>query len=55
MFIDSYEALTPIRTEMIEPLKAALTNSTNTIGELSLSESDRELIALDNMSLQYIG
>jgi hypothetical protein len=54
-FIDSYEALTPIRTVMIEPLKEALTNSTNTIGELSLSESDRELIALDNMSLQYIG
>ena len=52
MFIDSYESLKPIRTELIEPLKASLTNTT--YAEL-LSESDKELIALDDMSLQYIG
>jgi hypothetical protein len=52
MFIDSYESLTPIRMELIEPLKASLTNTT--YAEL-LSESDKELIALDDMSLQYIG
>jgi hypothetical protein len=52
MFIDSYESLTPIRMELIEPLKASLTNTT--YADL-LSESDKELIALDDMSLQYIG
>jgi len=52
MFIDSYESLKPIRMELIEPLKASLTNTT--YAEL-LSESDKELIALDDMSLQYIG
>ena len=52
MFIDSYESLKPIRKSLIEPLKASLTNTTYT--DL-LSESDKELITLDDMSIQYIG
>ena len=53
MFIESYEALTPIRQNLIEPLKNTLTNTT--YAEL-LSDNDKALIALDDISfLQYIG